>query len=83
MFTFRVFLKILWVWELDCEVIQNFVFFYRNIPQLGRNLLIRVLGGIYGKKVVYRPRELVKALIMATTQEKDLVVDPCTEFLSC
>ena len=24
-----------------------------------------------------KPRELIKALIMATTNEKDLVVDPC------
>jgi len=64
----------------------EFCFLIQKYPQSGKLFKNRSFGNVWEENVVpnskrkhphQKPRELIKALISATTNEKDLVVDPC------
>ena len=64
----------------------NFVFYCKNIRKVGNYLKIVSFGNVWEEATIsvnkrkhphQKPRELIKALIEATTSEKDLIVDPC------
>jgi len=64
----------------------EFCFLIQKYPQKGKVFKNRSFGNVWEENVVkvserkhphQKPRELTKALITATTQEGDLVVDPC------
>jgi DNA modification methylase len=69
----------------------NFVFYCKNIRLRARNLLIAV-GTVWEENSLptsqrkhphQKPRELIGELITATTQERELIVDPCADSLYC
>ena len=64
----------------------EFCFLLQKHPTTGRKFTNRSLGTVWEENQLavsqkkhphQKPRELVKTLISATTQEKELVVDPC------
>lgn len=64
----------------------EFCFLIQKFPQKGKVFKNRSFGNVWEENVVkaserkhphQKPRELTKALITATTNENDLVVDPC------
>jgi site-specific DNA-methyltransferase (adenine-specific) len=64
----------------------EFCFLLQKHPQKGKVFKNRSFGNVWEENVLpiskkrhphQKPRELLKALIMATTNEGDLVVDPC------
>ena len=64
----------------------EFCFLLQKYPQSGKLFKNRSFGNVWEEAPLsvskrqhphQKPRELIKALILATTQEKDLVVDPC------
>jgi site-specific DNA-methyltransferase (adenine-specific) len=64
----------------------EFCFLLQKYPQSGKLFKNKSFGNVWAEvpiSVVKRnhphqkPKELIKALIRATTQEKDLIVDPC------
>jgi len=64
----------------------EFCFLIQKYPQSGKLFKNRSFGNVWEENVVsvsqrkhphQKPKELTKALITATTQEGDLVVDPC------
>ena len=64
----------------------EFCFLLQKHPQKGKIFKNRSFGNVWEENVVkvserkhphQKPKELIKALIMATTQEGDLIVDPC------
>ncbi|CAI2194549.1 16616_t:CDS:2, partial [Funneliformis geosporum] len=72
----------LWLLKTPTLKIVDFLKF----PQTGKRFKNRSFGNVWEEKVVptskrkhphQKPRELIKALISATTNEGDLIVDPC------
>jgi site-specific DNA-methyltransferase (adenine-specific) len=64
----------------------EFCFLLQKYPQSGKLFKNRSFGNVWEEATIsankrqhphQKPRELIKALIEATTNEKDLVVDPC------
>ena len=64
----------------------EFCFLIQKSPQSGKVFKNRSFGNVWEENVVpvskrqhphQKPRELIKALITATTNEGDLIVDPC------
>jgi len=64
----------------------EFCFLIQKSPQTGKVFKNRSFGNVWEENVVpsskrkhphQKPRELIKSLILATTQEEDLIVDPC------
>jgi site-specific DNA-methyltransferase (adenine-specific) len=64
----------------------EFCFLIQKFPQSGKVFKNRSFGNVWEENVVsiskrkhphQKPRELIKALIEATTSEKDLIIDPC------
>jgi site-specific DNA-methyltransferase (adenine-specific) len=64
----------------------EFCFLIQKYPQSGKLFKNRSFGNVWEEKVVpiskrkhphQKPKELIKALIEATTNEKDLIIDPC------
>jgi len=64
----------------------EFCFLIQKSPQTGKVFKNRSFGNVWEENVVpiskrqhphQKPRELIKALISATTNEGDLIVDPC------
>jgi site-specific DNA-methyltransferase (adenine-specific) len=64
----------------------EFCFLLQKYPQSGKLFKNRSFGNVWEEATIsvnkrkhphQKPRELIKALIEATTQEQDLVVDPC------
>ena len=64
----------------------NSVFLIQKHPQKGKVFKNRSFGNVWEENVLapskrrhphQKPRELIKALIEATTNEGDLIVDPC------
>lgn len=64
----------------------EFCFLLQKYPQSGKLFKNRSFGNVWEEATIsvnkrkhphQKPRELTKALIMATTSEKDLIVDPC------
>ena len=64
----------------------EFCFLLQKYPQSGKVFKNRSFGNVWEEKVVpiskrqhphQKPRELIRALITATTQERDLIIDPC------
>ena len=64
----------------------EFCFLVQKYPQKGKVFKNRSFGNVWEENVVpsgkrwhphQKPRELIKALILATTNEKDLIIDPC------
>lgn len=65
---------------------DEFCFLIQKYPQKGKVFKNRSFGNVWEENIVkvnerkhphQKPRELTKALITATTNENDLVVDPC------
>jgi len=64
----------------------EFCFLIQKFPQSGKLFKNRSFGNVWEENVLpiskrkhphQKPRELIKALIEATTNEKDLIIDPC------
>ena len=64
----------------------EFCFLIQKSPQTGKVFKNRSFGNVWEENIVpiskrkhphQKPRELIKALIAATTNEGDLIVDPC------
>lgn len=64
----------------------EFCFLIQKYPQSGKLFKNRSFGNVWEENVLpvnkrqhphQKPRELIKALITATTQEGDLIIDPC------
>jgi site-specific DNA-methyltransferase (adenine-specific) len=64
----------------------EFCFLLQKYPQSGKLFKNRSFGNVWDEAPLsvgkrkhphQKPKELIKALILATTQENDLVVDPC------
>ena len=64
----------------------EFCFLIQKYPQKGKVFKNRSFGNVWEENVLpvskrkhphQKPRELIKALILATTNEKDLIIDPC------
>ena len=64
----------------------EFCFLLQKYPTTGKKFTNRSLGTVWEERQLavsqkrhphQKPRELVKALIAATTSEGDLVIDPC------
>ncbi len=64
----------------------EFCFLIQKYPQSGKVFKNRSFGNVWEENVLpiskrqhphQKPKELIKALILATTQEKDLIIDPC------
>jgi len=64
----------------------EFCFLLQKYPQKGKVFKNRSFGNVWEEATIsvskrkhphQKPRELIKALILATTSENDLVVDPC------
>ena len=64
----------------------EFCFLLQKFPQKGKVFKNRSFGNVWEENVLpsskrkhphQKPRELIKALILATTNEKDLIIDPC------
>ena len=64
----------------------EFCFLIQKSPQTGKVFKNRSFGNVWEENVLapskrqhphQKPRELIKALIEATTNEGDLIVDPC------
>ena len=64
----------------------EFCFLLQKYPQTGKVFKNRSFGNVWEENVVanskrkhphQKPKELIKALIIATTNEKDLIIDPC------
>ncbi|CAI2180006.1 12249_t:CDS:2 [Funneliformis geosporum] len=60
--------------------------FFAKFPQSGKVFKNRSFGNVWEENVVptskrkhphQKPKELIKALISATTNEGDLIIDPC------
>lgn len=64
----------------------EFCFLIQKYPQSGKLFKNRSFGNVWEENVVsvsqrkhphQKPRELIKALITATTNQGDLIIDPC------
>lgn len=64
----------------------EFCFLIQKYPQSGKLFKNRSFGNVWEENVLpiskrkhphQKPKELIKALITATTNEKDLIIDPC------
>ncbi len=64
----------------------EFCFLIQKYPQSGKLFKNRSFGNVWEENVLpankrqhphQKPRELIKALISATTNESDLIIDPC------
>jgi site-specific DNA-methyltransferase (adenine-specific) len=64
----------------------EFCFLIQKYPQSGKLFKNRSFGNVWEENVVpigkrqhphQKPRELIKALITATTNEGNLIIDPC------
>jgi site-specific DNA-methyltransferase (adenine-specific) len=64
----------------------EFCFLLQKYPQSGKLFKNRSFGNVWAEAPVrggqrqhphQKPRQLIKVLILATTSEQDLVVDPC------
>jgi len=64
----------------------EFCFLLQKYPQKGKVFKNRSFGNVWEEATIFpnkrkhphqKPKELIKALIMATTNEGDLIVDPC------
>jgi site-specific DNA-methyltransferase (adenine-specific) len=64
----------------------EFYFLIQKYPQKGKVFKNRSFGNVWEESVLspskrkhphQKPKELIKALILATTEKGDLIVDPC------
>jgi len=64
----------------------EFCFLIQKSPQSGKLFKNRSFGNVWEEAVItsskrkhphQKPKELIKALITATTNERDLIIDPC------
>lgn len=64
----------------------EFCFLIQKYPQKGKVFKNRSFGNVWEENVLppskrkhphQKPRELIKALILATTEQGDLIIDPC------